>query len=107
MNRRAFITLLGAEAAWPLAARAQSDRVRRIGVLMAYAEGDPEGQGWVAAFREGLQKLGWTEGRNIWIDTRWTIPAFANIADPSAAASSRASTGPAATPPVSSIWNPR
>jgi hypothetical protein len=82
MNRRAFITLLGAEAAWPLAARAQSDRVRRIGVLMAYAEGDPEGQGWVAAFREGLQKLGWTEGRNIWIDTRWTIPAFANIADP-------------------------
>ena len=45
--------------------------MRRIGVLMAYAESDPEAQAWVAAFREGLQKLGWTEGRNIRIDTRW------------------------------------
>jgi putative tryptophan/tyrosine transport system substrate-binding protein len=75
-RRRDFITLLGGAAAWPLAARAQQgERIRRIGVLMAYAESDPEGQGWVAAFREGLQKLGWTEGRNIWIDTRWTTPA--------------------------------
>jgi putative ABC transport system substrate-binding protein len=65
MKRRNFITLLGGgTAAWPLAARAQqSDRVRRIGVLMAHAESDPEGQAFVAAFREGLQKLGWTEGR--------------------------------------------
>ena len=58
--------------AWPLAARAQQgERMRRIGVLMAYAESVPEAQAWVAAFREGLQKLGWTEGRNIRIDIRW------------------------------------
>jgi putative tryptophan/tyrosine transport system substrate-binding protein len=74
VKRREFITLLGgAGVAWPLVARAQQpDRVRRIGVLMGYAENDPEAQAWVAAFREGLQKLGWTEGRNVRIDTRWT-----------------------------------
>src|SRR5215468_2425742 len=74
MRRRAFISLLGgATVAWPLAASAQQpDRVRRIGVLMGYAENDPEAQAWVAAFREGLQNLGWAEGRNIRIDTRWT-----------------------------------
>jgi putative tryptophan/tyrosine transport system substrate-binding protein len=73
MQRREFISLLGgAAAAWPLAAGAQQpDRMRRIGVLMVYAENDSEAQAWVAAFREGLQKLGWTEGRNIRIDTRW------------------------------------
>ena len=72
MKRREFITLLGGAAAWPLAARAQqSGGMRRIGVLMAYAETDREGQASVALFREGLQKLGWTEGRNIRIDTRW------------------------------------
>jgi hypothetical protein len=47
--------------------------MRRIGVLMAYAESDREGQAWVAAFREELQKLGWTEGRQIRIDTRWAV----------------------------------
>jgi putative ABC transport system substrate-binding protein len=73
MKRRDFITLLGGAAVgWPLAARAQqSERTRRIGVLVPFPESDPEAQARVAAFREGLQKLGWTEGRNIWIDTRW------------------------------------
>jgi putative tryptophan/tyrosine transport system substrate-binding protein len=62
--------------AWPLAARAQQpERMRRIGVLMSFAESDPEAQARVAAFREGLQKLGWTDGR-IQIDTRW---ATANV----------------------------
>ncbi len=73
MRRREFITLVGSAAAtWPLAARAQqSDRMRLIGVLMGLAESDREAQSWVAAFREELQKLGWTEGRNIEINTRW------------------------------------
>jgi putative tryptophan/tyrosine transport system substrate-binding protein len=72
MRRREFISFLGGAAAWPLAARAQqSERMRRIGVLMAFAESDREGQALVAAFREGLQKLGWAEGRNIRIDYRW------------------------------------
>ncbi|MGC2069872.1 MAG: ABC transporter substrate-binding protein [Pseudolabrys sp.] len=73
MRRREFITLIGgASAAWPLAARAQQpDRMRHIGVLMAHAESDPEFQTYVSAFRERLQKLGWTEGRNIQLDFRW------------------------------------
>ena len=73
MRRRDFIKVIaGAAAASPLAAHAQQpERVWRIGVLMAYAESDPEGQASIAAFREGLQKLGWTDGRNIRIDTRW------------------------------------
>jgi putative ABC transport system substrate-binding protein len=72
MKRRAFISLLGgAAAAWPVAARAQqAERVRRIGVLMAVAD-DPEGQARIAAFLQGLQQLGWAEGRNLQIDTRW------------------------------------
>jgi len=76
MKRRAFITLLGGAAtAWPLAAGAeQPDQVRRIGVLMGYAESDSDARAWYAAFREALQKLGWTEGRNIQIDTRWATP---------------------------------
>jgi putative tryptophan/tyrosine transport system substrate-binding protein len=72
LRRREFITLLGSATAWPLAAHAQQpDRVRRIGVLMGYAESDRQGQAYIAAFREGLQKLGWTEGRDIRIDFRW------------------------------------
>ena len=73
MDRRSFVgSVAGGLLAVPLAARAQPpDRVRRIGMLMAHAENDPEFLAYVAAFREGLQKLGWTEGRNIRIDARW------------------------------------
>jgi putative ABC transport system substrate-binding protein len=79
MKRREFITLLGGAAvAWPLAARAQTGLVRQIGVLMGYAESDSDAQAKVTAFQEGLQKLGWEEGRNIRIDTRWPIPADAD-----------------------------
>src|SRR3954453_8828786 len=73
MKRREFIGLLaGAATAWPLGARAQqNNHVRRIGFLMPSAETDANAQSRVAAFREGLQQLGWTEGRNIRIDSRW------------------------------------
>jgi putative tryptophan/tyrosine transport system substrate-binding protein len=73
MRRREFITLLGGAAAtWPLAARTQqTERVRRIGVLMFSAESDQEGVSSVAAFREELRNLGWMEGRNSEIDIRW------------------------------------
>src|SRR6266699_3055835 len=71
-NRRAFIALLGGAAAtWPLTARAQSQRMRRVGVLMAYAESDPEAQARVVAFRQGLRELGWTEGHNLQMDYRY------------------------------------
>jgi putative ABC transport system substrate-binding protein len=74
-RREVIFTLCGVAVAWPLAAHAQqSGRVRRIGVLMGYAESDLEAQAHIAAFREGLQKLGWTEGRNTQIDTRWAAP---------------------------------
>ena len=72
MKRRTFITLLGGAAAWPVVAGAQpAGRMRRIGVLSAFAEGDPEAQGNVTAFRQALEKLGWTDGGNVRIDYRW------------------------------------
>jgi len=72
MRRREFITLIGGVAAMPLAAGAQqTERVRRFGVLMSTAADDPVGQARIAAFRQGLQKLGWTEGQNVRIDIRW------------------------------------
>ena len=73
MRRREFIGLLGgAAASWPLAVCAQQgEPMRRVGVLMPYAEGDPEGQASVAALQRALQDLGWTEGRNIRFDIRW------------------------------------
>jgi len=77
MRRRDFIRVVASSAAvvWPLAAHAQQpERVRRIGVLMGYPENDLEGPGFFAAFREGLQKLGWMEDRNIRLDTRWASP---------------------------------
>jgi putative ABC transport system substrate-binding protein len=71
MRRREFITLLGGAAIWPLAARAQqADRTRRIGVLMSLAADDPEGQARLAAFLKGLHEFGWSDGRNMRIDTR-------------------------------------
>ena len=75
MRRREFITLLGGAAmAWPLAARGQqSGQMRRIGVLMPFAKDDPEAQARIAAFVQGLQKLGWTEGRNLQIEYRWSV----------------------------------
>jgi ABC-type uncharacterized transport system substrate-binding protein len=73
MKRRDFITLLGGAAAtWPVAARGQrGERVRRIGVQIGQAESDQQGQAFVAAFRDELRKLGWIDGGNIRIDTRW------------------------------------
>ena len=73
LKRREFMTLLGGVAvAWPLAAHPQQpERMRRVGALMGFAESDREGQIFIAAFREGLHNLGWTEGRSIRFDTRW------------------------------------
>jgi putative ABC transport system substrate-binding protein len=72
MTRREFITLLGGATAWPLAARAQqSERMRRIGVLVALAEHDPDTKARLAEFRQGLDGLGWAEGRNVRIDYRF------------------------------------
>ena len=75
MRRRDFITLLGSAAAvWPVATRAQqSERMRRIGVLMNISADDPEAQSRMTAFVQGLQQSGWTDGRNIRIDTRWAV----------------------------------
>jgi putative ABC transport system substrate-binding protein len=76
MRRRDFIRIfVGSAVASPLAARAQqTDRVRRIGVLMGWPESDPEAQSERAAFVQELQKLGWADGRNLRIDTRWAAP---------------------------------
>ena len=80
MRRRNFIKLLGAAAAWPLAARAQQgERVRRIAVLSALSEDDPESLSRRAAFDQALQALGWTDGRNIRIDYRWSAAKSDNI----------------------------
>src|SRR5215470_3462941 len=79
MRRREFITLVGGAAVWPLAARAQQpERMRRIGVLMALAKDDPEMTARLAAFRQGLQKRGWSEGRNVGIDTRFAPDSSAD-----------------------------
>ena len=72
MRRREFITLVGGAAAWPMAARAQqNERVRRIGVLVASPADDAEWKARLAAFNDGLAQLGWIEGRNVRVDTRW------------------------------------
>ena len=73
MKRREFITLVGAAVAWPIAARAQQPRepMRRIGVLLTGAADDPESLARVGAFLQGLQELGWTDGRNVRLEYRW------------------------------------
>jgi putative tryptophan/tyrosine transport system substrate-binding protein len=82
MRRREFITVLGCTAiAWPLAARAQQpDRIRRIGVLAALAEDDPDTTARLAGFRQGLEKRGWSEGRNVHIDYRFAPDSSADQA---------------------------
>src|SRR5262249_40177541 len=73
IGRRELLAALGgAAAAWPLTARAQAaGRLRKVGVLVPAAAGTPHWQAYVAAFREGLQKIGWSDGRNIHIEERW------------------------------------
>src|SRR5262245_30132819 len=72
IERRAFITLLGGALASPLAARAQAERLRLVGILSGLDQNDPEEQARIASFRKGLQQLGWTEGRNLRIERRST-----------------------------------
>ena len=81
MRRREFITLVGCSAAtWPLAVRAQQpERMRRMGVLSGFAVDDPEAQARIAAFRQGMQEHGWSEGRNLQIDYRWAGPDVGRI----------------------------
>ena len=80
MRRREFITLLCGAAMWPFAARAQeSERMRRIGVLMPGTADDADYQARMAAFLQGLQQLGWSDGRNVRIDTRWATTDAAEI----------------------------
>jgi putative tryptophan/tyrosine transport system substrate-binding protein len=80
MRRRAFIAGLSAAAAWPLAARAQqTDRVRRVGVLIGLAADDAEAKDRLAAFRQGTQQHGWSEGHNLHVDYRWAGPDVKRI----------------------------
>jgi putative ABC transport system substrate-binding protein len=80
MRRRQFITLLGgAAAAWPIAVRAQGERVRRIGVLMYTTADEPASQARIAALQQGLQQAGWSVGRNLRIDTRWSAGDAARL----------------------------
>ena len=80
MRRREFITLLGGAAAWPVAARAQqSERMRRIAVLLPATTDDTQYQTWFGAFLQGLQQSGWSIGRNVRIDIRWATANAAEI----------------------------
>ena len=73
MKRREFIAFAGSAAAWPVAVRAETgERMRKIGVIMNYAEGDPEGAARFAALRDRLSALGWSDGHSAQIETRWT-----------------------------------
>ena len=80
MDRRAFLAGAAALLAAPLAAAAQqADRVRRIGLLIPFAESDVDAQAQIAAFQEALRALGWSEGRNVRIDYRWAAQDPARI----------------------------
>jgi putative ABC transport system substrate-binding protein len=80
MKRREFITLLGGAAAWPVAAHGQQvERVRRVGVLMYTTPDEPESQTRITALAQGLQEAGWSVGRNLRIDTRWSSGDLARL----------------------------
>jgi putative tryptophan/tyrosine transport system substrate-binding protein len=72
MRRRELIAILGSAVAWPLAARAQGERVRRVGILMAFDESNSRAKEWLSRFTQGLSELGWANGRNLRTDVRWT-----------------------------------
>jgi putative ABC transport system substrate-binding protein len=72
IRRRDFVTFIGGAAVWPIAARAQQPgRMRRVGVLMAFDENDPEAKTYLLEFTQGLAELGWTDGSNLRMDVRW------------------------------------
>ena len=72
MRRREFIALFGSTAVWPITAHAQQpEQVRRIGILMNRGAANPEGRAGIEAFRQGLQQLGWSDGRNVQMEIRW------------------------------------
>src|SRR3954453_6433065 len=79
MRRREFISLLGGAVAWPLVARAQLQRRRRIGMLMGFDGSDSQAQRWVRSFERGLAELGWKEGANIETEYRWAGDASDRI----------------------------
>src|SRR5437868_11964093 len=81
MQRGQFISLVGGAAAWPLAAQAQPHSPRRIGVISAISETDPEAKLRLMAFQQGLEELGWAKGRNPRIDFRWTNSGAVALAD--------------------------
>ena len=80
MKRREFIAGLCGAAAWPVVARAQQDRLRVVGLLLNGAPGDPDMQARLAVVRDGLQKLGWTGGRNLRLEVRWDTTS-SNLAE--------------------------
>src|SRR5262245_45125678 len=107
MKRRTFITLLGGAAAvWPLAVRAQTKQMRRIGVVMAYAEDDLEAQAWIRALLQGLKEHGWVDGSTARFDYRW---ASGNLEPMSSYATELMALNPdlivaAATPALEAVW---
>jgi putative ABC transport system substrate-binding protein len=107
MTRREFITLLGCAVAWPLAARAQqAEGMRRIGVLMGYAENDPEAQAWIRVLVQGLKERGWIDGSTVRFDYRWatgTLNPMGSYAADLMALSPDLIVA-AATPALAAVW---